>query len=99
LARIESNGLLFGVAEDSDYPACEITFDRHDRFLLYTDGLTEPESATGEFFGDFGLEQVLRECQAKPAEELARQLLAVTAWLPASVAQRDDVTFLVIDVL
>lgn len=42
----------------------------------------------------------MRECQVKPAEELARQLLAaVTAWLPASVAQKDDVTFLVIDVL
>jgi uncharacterized alpha-E superfamily protein len=42
----------------------------------------------------------LRECQAERAEELARTLLAaVTAWLPASVAQQDDITFLIIDVL
>jgi sigma-B regulation protein RsbU (phosphoserine phosphatase) len=99
LTRIESNGLLFGVAEDSAYPACEIRFDRGDRFLLYTDGLTEPESATGEPFGDSRLEQVLRECQAQPAQELAGQLLtAVAAWLPASVPQQDDITFLIIDV-
>ncbi len=100
MTRIESNGLLFGVAADSDYPACAITFDLGDRFLLYTDGLTEPESASGEPFGDVRLEQVLRECQARPAEELARALLAaVTAWLPASVAQQDDITLLIIDVL
>jgi sigma-B regulation protein RsbU (phosphoserine phosphatase) len=100
LDRIESNGLLFGLGEDSDYPSCEIPFDRSDRFLLYTDGLTEPESETGEPFGDRRLEQVLRECRARPAEELAHQLLAaVNTWRPASVAQQDDITFVVIDVL
>jgi phosphoserine phosphatase RsbU/P len=100
LVRIESNGLLFGVAPDTDYPACEIAFDPGDRFLLYTDGLTEPESATGEPFGDSRLEQVLRECRSEPAEELSRHLLgAVNAWLPPSVPQQDDITFLVIDVL
>jgi sigma-B regulation protein RsbU (phosphoserine phosphatase) len=51
LERIQSNGLLFGVEEDSDYPACEITFARGDRFVLYTDGLTDSESATGAFRG------------------------------------------------
>ena len=100
LARIESNGLIFGVAEDAEYPACEVRFERNDRFLLYTDGLTEPESATGEPFGNSKLEQVLGECQDRPAEELVRRLLAaVAAWVPASTAQQDDITLLVIDVL
>jgi sigma-B regulation protein RsbU (phosphoserine phosphatase) len=100
ISRIESNGLLFGVAPDSDYPTREIPFERGDRFLLHTDGLTEPESPTGEPFGDSRLEGVLRECRAEPAEELSRRLLAaVSAWRPPSVPQQDDITFLVIDVL
>jgi sigma-B regulation protein RsbU (phosphoserine phosphatase) len=100
VARIESNGLLFGVTSESDYPVCEIAFDPGDRFILYTDGLTEPESATGEPFGDSRLEQVLRECQSCPAEEVSRRLRdAVSAWLPPSPPQQDDITFLIVDVL
>ena len=98
--RIESNGLLFGVVADSEYPVRDIAFDWGDRFLLYTDGLTEPESAAGEPFGDSRLEQVLLECESRPAEELSAQLLAaLAAWSPASVPQQDDITFLIIDAL
>ena len=38
VTRIESNGLLFGVTADWDYPACDITFALGDRFLLYKRG-------------------------------------------------------------
>ena len=38
LARIESNGMLFGVTFDTDYPVRDIPFSIGDRFLLYTDG-------------------------------------------------------------
>jgi phosphoserine phosphatase RsbU/P len=71
-----------------------------DRFLLYTDGLTEPENASGEPFGDARLEEILRECRSATAEELSRRLLAeVAAWRPPSVPPQDDITVLVVDVL
>jgi len=48
MQRIESNGLLFGVAPDSEYPVCSVPLAPFDRFLLYTDGVTETENAAGE---------------------------------------------------
>lgn len=66
LERIECNGLLFGVTPDSDYPVRAMPLSAGDRFLLYTDGVVEPENSAGESFGDHALERVLRDSQARP---------------------------------
>ena len=99
LTRIESNGLLFGVMPGCSYPECEIPLAGGDRFLLYTDGVTEPENAAGEPFGDSKLEQVVRDNRSKNAAELSAHLLAeVRSWQSPSPAQ-DDITLIVIDVV
>ena len=99
LERIESNGLLFGVTQAcEDYPICAMPVTPGDRFLLYTDGVTEPENAHGDSFGDTRLEEVVRDNQRRPASELSDQLLsAIRCWQPASVTQQDDITLIVID--
>ncbi len=71
LSRIESNGLLLGVPIDSVFPTREIAFSSGDRFLLYTDGLTEPENASGEAFGDHRIEQIFRDNSSLPAAEIS----------------------------
>jgi phosphoserine phosphatase RsbU/P len=99
LDRIESNGLLIGVMLNADYPVCEIPFTSGDRFLLYTDGVVEPENALGESFGDHKLEQVIRQNQSRSPSELSDELLAeIRRWQPASVTQQDDITLIVIDI-
>ena len=100
LQHIESNCLLFGIAQDSEYPVCSPAVESRDRLLIYTDGLVEPENARGEPFGDQQLEQVLRNNRSEPAFELMQQLLfALRKWQPAAVSQQDDITLIVVDVL
>ena len=100
LESIESNGLLFGVVPDPDYPVCDLPIQPGDRFLLYTDGVIEPENASGDSFGEGKLEQVVRNNQARPPAELSDQLLSeIRLWQPASAAQQDDITLIVIDVV
>lgn len=100
LKRIESNGLLFGVAADPDYPVREMPLNPGDRFLLYTDGVIEPENAVGNFFGDRKLEQIVRNNHSRPPAELSEQLLSgIRHWRPASVPQQDDITLIIIDVV
>lgn len=100
LERIESNGLLFGVTQDPDYPVRDLPIYPGDRFLLYTDGVIEPENASGNSFGDCKLEEVVREHQSRSPSDLSDQLLSeIHLWQPASLAQQDDITLIVIDVV
>jgi phosphoserine phosphatase RsbU/P len=99
LERIESNGLLFGIIPDPVYPVRELAIHAGDRLLLYTDGLTEPQNATGEFFGDRKLLEVIRKNQSSPPAQLLQQLLSeIRSWQPASLPQQDDITLILVDV-
>lgn len=99
LHRIESNGLVFGVTPQPDYPVRDIPLCPGDRLLLYTDGVIEPENAEGKSFGDSQLELVVLGAQMYPPSELTDRLLTeIRAWQPASMAQQDDITLVVIDV-
>ena len=96
---IESNGLFFGYVKKKDYPVREISFKSGDRFLLYTDGLTEPENSDGEPFGDHRLLEVIHSHENTPAEKLNAILLEeLRLWQPASVSQQDDLTWIIIDI-
>jgi len=100
LERIESNGLLFGVIPDPEYPVRELAIRAGERLLLYTDGLIEPQNANGESFGDRKLEEVMRKNQSLlPAELLEQMLSEIRAWQPPSLPQQDDITLIVIDVV
>ena len=100
LERVESNGLLLGVFPDSDYPLFDIPIRIGDRFLLYTDGVIEPEDSDGKSFGDHRLEQVVRDNGSHAPAELLDQLLAeIHRWQPTSAAQHDDITLIVVDVV
>jgi len=97
--RIESNGLLLGVLPDSEYPLCDLAILAGDRFLLYTDGVTEAENALGQAFGDHKFEEVVQRNRSLAPSELSDKLFAeIRQWQSASVTQHDDITLIVIDV-
>ena len=99
LERVESNGTLIGVVPDNDFPVRRMSIQPGDRFLLYTDGLSEPENAAGVPFSEH-METVIRRHRADWAPHLCDQLLLeVRRWQPASLAQQDDITLIVVDVL
>jgi sigma-B regulation protein RsbU (phosphoserine phosphatase) len=71
-----------------------------DRLLLYTDGMIEPENAKSEPFGGSKLEEVVLGSQMCTASELiARLLEEIRVWQLPSMAQQDDITLIVIDVI
>jgi sigma-B regulation protein RsbU (phosphoserine phosphatase) len=99
LQRIESNGLLFGIASSCTYPTCEFAIEAGDRFLLYTDGLVEPEDSAGEAFGDRELERTLTLHPNGSVPDLSSEILeALKRWSASRVPQQDDITLLIIGI-
>ncbi len=98
LERIESNGLLFGMLEECDYPVRALTIQPGDRVLLYSDGVIESENGHGEFFGDARLEEVVRRTEGRPPSACSDVLLAeIDRWRAPSVPQQDDITLVIVD--
>jgi sigma-B regulation protein RsbU (phosphoserine phosphatase) len=99
IERVESNGLLFGVLKETEYPAVELSIKSGDRFLLYSDGISETENAAGEQFQAQRMNLVLQQNHPVGAEQLSETLFRESAgWQPANLPQQDDVTMVLVDV-
>lgn len=92
LLRVENNGLLMGVLPDAEYPVTEILLHKGDRLLLYTDGITDAENASGVSFAEAQLSA--HAIGPDPAEHIFRTL---PAWQSSDQAQ-DDMTLIVLDI-
>jgi len=101
LESLDAAGLLLGVRPEQIYTVNEFKFEKGDRLLLYTDGLTEAENAAGLSFGDLSLPMLLfASRQSYTAEQFADGLLKdVLAWSADETGpgQSDDITFVVVD--
>ncbi len=69
-----STGPIVGLLDEVEFDSRRISLAEDGVFLLYTDGISEPENASGEEFGDRRLADVLRRHAHLPGKELIRTL-------------------------
>jgi PAS domain S-box-containing protein len=96
---LEASGLPLGKSMDSDYQqtAIELTLEVGDKLFLYTDGLVEEESPSGEPFGYDRLEALLNaNIETEDPDALRNILMEALRLHCRGTAYTDDVTILVI---
>jgi len=100
--RIEcllEGGVALGVLPDAVYEDRPLALRDGDVLLLYTDGVSEAESPTGEQYGQRRLEQALVRLRDRPAREILDAVVEdVLAWA-GERGQNDDLTLMVVKVL
>jgi phosphoserine phosphatase RsbU/P len=96
---MEENGLMLGIFPEGAYKSMTADLEPGDRFVLYTDGITEAPSLSGEEFGMDRFKSFLAEHAGRSAQELCDALVKhVTAWSGNSAReQHDDLTLIVVD--
>jgi sigma-B regulation protein RsbU (phosphoserine phosphatase) len=97
---IEQNGLFLGMFPEAGYSSVEMKLQSGDRYVLYTDGLTESKNAAGEEFGITRCLNVLDSHPRLAAAAVADQLLSeIAGWTAQGSVrlQEDDMTLIVVD--
>ena len=96
---LEAWGLPLGKNIDSNYAesAIEIEMEVGDRLFLFTDGLVEEESPTGDAFGYYRLEDILSQCGDIDAETIKEYLMEALAIHCETESFDDDVSIMVLN--
>jgi len=87
-------GAAAGIFHDADYPEHTVRLRAGDLLLLYTDGVTEAESADGDFFGEERLEELLRANRGENSETVLTRVLEEIKLFTNGAVQNDDITML-----
>ncbi|MCA1597277.1 MAG: serine/threonine-protein phosphatase, partial [Chloroflexi bacterium] len=94
---LPSPGLFVGLFTEGHFEDRVIQLEPSDRLVLFTDGIVEARSETGEQFGHRRLIDVVERSGARTAADMMSEIrLAVDAWSQGRV-QRDDMTLVILE--
>lgn len=97
LRKLHTSGMPVGMLEDAPFQTVQAQLAPGDKVVIFSDGLTEAESADGTFFDAERLRMCLRDNASRDAAGLHAALLTAVDRFTDGGAVRDDITSLVIE--
>jgi sigma-B regulation protein RsbU (phosphoserine phosphatase) len=98
LDKMLDAGPALGLVPEPEFDRCEFPLKTGDRFVLYTDGITEARNSIGEDFGVERLAAAIRAHSGATAEQMLDGLLNSVQEFTGRTEAKDDVCVCVIDV-
>lgn len=92
-----ARGERLGYAPDSTYTSRKFQLEPGDRILLFTDGVSEARNPQGEEWGDRRLRRTFERSANHRLRAVRDELVAAVNAHTGGAAQKDDVTFLIIE--
>ncbi|MBX3082809.1 MAG: SpoIIE family protein phosphatase [Anaerolineae bacterium] len=93
---LSRTGIPLGMFETVSWRETTVGLRPHDVLIIYTDGLTEAQTAEQDLYGEERLRKVAREHVDCSAEEIHAALLADVHQYMGDAAQFDDITLMVL---
>ena len=84
--------------QDVRFETAEARFEPGDRFVFYTDGITEAEDPAGADFGRERLAAAVRSVAGQPAEAVASAVHGAVDGFRGPAPRGDDATVIVVRV-
>ena len=96
---LERGGPVLGVLPNSKYESDVIALRHGDVLVLYTDGVVETESPTGEQYSATRLAAIVRSRMQQSANELIESVYASVTQFRGTTPQADDMTLVMLKAL
>jgi hypothetical protein len=93
---LPGRGIALGIVNDPGWKHSAIHVPRGGLLLLYTDGVVDALSPTGERFGVAAMLDLLNELAGRPAREVEERLLGELHQFAGTQPQFDDITVVVV---
>lgn len=97
LEYLEPTGTPVGLLESAEFGAGRVALASGDKLVIYTDGVTEAQSRTGEFFGRKRLREIIREYAAADCPVMHEAIQTAVTRFTEGADQSDDLTLVVVE--
>jgi len=96
---LKAKGIALGIMPDIELEEQEISLDKGDILVLYTDGVTEAIDDKEEQFGQDRLHAAVQRAGDLPASEIIEQVVQEVEEFSQGQPQFDDITLMIVKVL
>lgn len=97
IEKLEATAMPVGLVPGASFGIEQRRLEPGDRLVLYTDGVTEAQSDTGEFFGRKRLREAVQCAGSAPCRELHARIQQAVLDFTAGAEQADDLTLVVVE--
>ena len=93
---IEGENLPLGIVEDDEIKECTLSYAPKDKFVFYTDGITETVSPQGEMFGVDRLRMLIEKNNSLTPDELIEVIKNSVRSFSNQKQFKDDITLIIV---
>jgi sigma-B regulation protein RsbU (phosphoserine phosphatase) len=94
--RLVAGGVMVGAFDWANYEEAFVRLQKGDLLLIFSDGITEAESADGEEYGEERLMKFAIKHRRMPADELQRAIFDEIEEWSGTRERNDDQTLVIV---
>ena len=98
IEELASDGLILGAFDFATYQSRPLQLETGDVLLVYSDGITDATSPSGDMFGEERLRKIVQSVASSGATALEQEILSSIERFTHGMAQTDDITFLLLEI-
>jgi len=100
---IESAGMGLGLAQEKEFKDTleekELSLEKDDMMIIYTDGITEARNLHDEEYGEDAFVELLQGCADMRTEEVLKKIRSAIGEFSSGTQRHDDVTAVVLRIM